>query len=116
MRPYKPWRCTALASAAATPLIPPPSFTARLFVNPYGVFVDGGPLTHSGVTGRKNAIDTFGEYSRLSESALSGKDPSRIDRVGAYAACHASKYVESFLSRTDYAGVERSKISANVRG
>jgi S-adenosylmethionine synthetase len=45
------------------------------------------------LTGRKNAIDTYGEYSRLSGAALSGKDPSRIDRVGAYAARYAAKNV-----------------------
>jgi S-adenosylmethionine synthetase len=45
------------------------------------------------LTGRKNAVDTYGEYSRHSESALSGKDPSRIDRVGAYAARYAAKNV-----------------------
>lgn len=48
---------------------------------------------HSGLTGRKNAIDTYGEYSRHSGSALSGKDPSRIDRVGAYAARYAAKNI-----------------------
>jgi S-adenosylmethionine synthetase len=48
---------------------------------------------HSGLTGRKNAIDTYGEYSRHSGAALSGKDPMRIDRVGAYAARYAAKNV-----------------------
>ena len=53
----------------------------------------GGPAHHSGLTGRKNAIDTYGEYSRHSGKALSGKDPLRIDRSGAYAARHAAKNV-----------------------
>jgi S-adenosylmethionine synthetase len=53
----------------------------------------GGPAVHSGLTGRKNAIDTYGEYSRHSGAALSGKDPTRIDRVGAYAARYAAKNV-----------------------
>jgi S-adenosylmethionine synthetase len=48
---------------------------------------------HSGLTGRKNAIDTYGEYARLSGAALSGKDPLRIDRVGAYAARYAAKNI-----------------------
>jgi S-adenosylmethionine synthetase len=48
---------------------------------------------HSGLTGRKNAIDTYGEYARHSGAALSGKDPLRIDRSGAYAARHAAKNV-----------------------
>jgi S-adenosylmethionine synthetase len=64
-----------------------------IYVNPAGAFLVGGPSLHSGLTGRKNAIDTYGEYSRHSGSALSGKDPSRIDRVGAYAARYAAKNV-----------------------
>ena len=69
-----------------------PDPETRLFINPDGTFL-GGPSTHSGLTGRKNAIDTYGEYSRHSGKALSGKDPLRIDRVGAYAARHAAKNV-----------------------
>ncbi|HWR89245.1 MAG TPA: methionine adenosyltransferase domain-containing protein, partial [Dissulfurispiraceae bacterium] len=56
-------------------------------------FIIGGPSVHSGLTGRKNAIDTYGEYSRHSGAALSGKDPKRIDRIGAYAARYAAKNV-----------------------
>ena len=70
-----------------------PDYDTRIFVNPDGPFILGGPAVHSGLTGRKNAIDTYGEYSRHSGSALSGKDPSRIDRVGAYAARYAAKNV-----------------------
>jgi S-adenosylmethionine synthetase len=70
-----------------------PDDRTHLVVNPDGPFVTGGPTLHSGLTGRKNAVDTYGEYSRHSGSALSGKDPSRIDRVGAYAARHAAKNV-----------------------
>jgi S-adenosylmethionine synthetase len=65
----------------------------QVYVNPEGPVLVGGPTLHSGLTGRKNAIDTYGEYARHSESALSGKDPSRIDRVGAYAARHAAKNI-----------------------
>lgn len=65
----------------------------RIFVNPDGRFIGGGPAVHSGLTGRKNAIDTYGEFSRHSGSALSGKGPARIDRTGAYAARHAAKHV-----------------------
>jgi S-adenosylmethionine synthetase len=53
----------------------------------------GGPARHAGLTGRKNGIDTYGEIARQSGAALSGKDPSRIDRTGAYAARHAAKNV-----------------------
>lgn len=70
-----------------------PDASTHVFINPEGPMVNGGPSLHSGLTGRKNAVDTYGEYSRHSESALSGKDPSRIDRVGAYAARYAAKNV-----------------------
>jgi S-adenosylmethionine synthetase len=65
----------------------------RIFINPDGPLVVGGPSVHSGLTGRKNAIDTYGEYAKHSGSALSGKDPVRIDRIGAYAARYAAKNV-----------------------
>lgn len=73
-------------------LIKPDAHT-RILINsdiPFGI---GGPSAHSGLTGRKNAIDTYGEYSRHSGAALSGKDPTRIDRIGAYAARYAAKNV-----------------------
>lgn len=70
-----------------------PDNNTRIFINPDGPFITGGPSVHSGLTGRKNAIDTYGEYSRQSGAALSGKDPLRIDRVGAYAARYAAKNV-----------------------
>ncbi len=68
-----------------------PDEKTDIFINPDGPFIRGGPSVHSGLTGRKNAIDTYGEYSRHSGAALSGKDPLRIDRVGAYAARYAAK-------------------------
>jgi S-adenosylmethionine synthetase len=70
-----------------------PDDKTDIFINPDGPFIEGGPSVHSGLTGRKNAVDTYGEYCRLSGSALSGKDPSRIDRIGAYAARYAAKNV-----------------------
>lgn len=70
-----------------------PDERTRIFINPDGPFIVGGPSVHSGLTGRKNAIDTYGEYSRHSGAALSGKDPTRIDRIGAYAARYAAKNV-----------------------
>ncbi len=69
-----------------------PDHKTRVFINPGGVFL-GGPSHHSGLTGRKNAVDTYGEFSRHSGDALSGKDPMRIDRVGAYVARYAAKNV-----------------------
>lgn len=70
-----------------------PDGKTRIFINPDGPFVPGGPAMHSGLTGRQNAVDTYGEYSRHSGAALSGKDPLRIDRVGAYVARYAAKNV-----------------------
>jgi S-adenosylmethionine synthetase len=70
-----------------------PDDKTRIFINPDGPFITGGPSIHSGLTGKKNAIDTYGEYSRHSGAALSGKDPMRIDRAGAYAARYAAKNV-----------------------
>lgn len=64
-----------------------------IFINPDGPFIGGGPALHSGLTGRKNGVDTYGGYARQSEAALSGKDPLRIDRVGAYAARYAAKNI-----------------------
>jgi len=70
-----------------------PDAKTQIFVNPDGILLMGGPSVHSGLTGRKNAIDTYGEYARHSGAALSGKDPTRIDRIGAYAARYAAKNV-----------------------
>lgn len=64
---------------------------ARLFVNPEAGLPPGGPAVHAGLTGRKGAVDTYGEFARHGGGALSGKDPGRIDRSGAYAARHAAK-------------------------
>jgi len=69
-----------------------PDRKTRIFINPDGPYL-GGPTHHSGLTGRKSAVDTYGEYARHSGDALSGKDPLRIDRIGAYAARYAAKNV-----------------------
>ena len=69
-----------------------PFLKTRIFINPNGP-VKGGPAYHSGLAGRKNGIDTYGEYCRHSGKALSGKDPIRIDRIGAYAARYAAKNI-----------------------
>ena len=66
---------------------------AQIFVNPEGPLIGGGPTAHSGLTGRKTGIDTYGEYARHSGAGLSGKDPLRIDRVGAYIARYAAKNI-----------------------
>lgn len=70
-----------------------PDERTHFFINPFGPVVGGGPALHSGMTGRKTASDTYGEFSRCSASALSGKDPTRVDRVGSYVARYAAKNV-----------------------
>jgi len=71
----------------------PSDANTRYFINPEGPVIGGGPAVHSGLTGRKTGIDTYGEFSRHSGAALSGKDPMRIDRVGGYAGRWAAKNV-----------------------
>ena len=56
----------------------------EILVNPTGRFEIGGPFADSGVTGRKLACDTYGSIGRIAGGALSGKDPSKVDRSGAY--------------------------------
>jgi S-adenosylmethionine synthetase len=70
-----------------------PDEKTHLYVNAADHYELGGPARHAGLTGRKNGIDTYGEIARQSGAALSGKDPSRIDRTGAYAARHAAKNI-----------------------
>ena len=65
----------------------------RIFINPTGRFVIGGPNGDSGLTGRKIIVDTYGGYSRHGGGAFSGKDPTKIDRSAAYAARYLAKNV-----------------------
>ncbi len=65
----------------------------KYFVNPTGRFVVGGPAGDSGLTGRKIIVDTYGGYARHGGGALSGKDPSKVDRSAAYAMRHIAKNV-----------------------
>lgn len=70
-----------------------PDNKTRIFINPDGQSIAGGPALHSGLTGRKKAVDNYGGYSRHTDAALSGKGPLRIDRVGAYMARYAAKNI-----------------------
>jgi len=65
----------------------------KIFVNPTGRFVIGGPMGDSGVTGRKIIVDTYGGMGRHGGGAFSGKDPTKVDRSAAYAARWAAKNV-----------------------
>ena len=63
----------------------------RIFVNPTGRFVIGGPMGDAGLTGRKIIADTYGGMARHGGGAFSGKDPTKVDRSAAYAARHVAK-------------------------
>ncbi len=65
----------------------------KIFVNPTGRFVTGGPHGDSGLTGRKIIVDTYGGYSRHGGGAFSGKDPTKVDRSAAYAARYVAKNI-----------------------
>ena len=65
----------------------------RLLVNPTGSFVQGGPSADAGVTGRKIIVDTYGGMGRHGGGAFSGKDPSKVDRSGAYFCRHVAREV-----------------------
>jgi S-adenosylmethionine synthetase len=67
----------------------------NFFVNPTGQFIVGGPLGDVGLTGRQQIIDTYGGICRHVGSSLSGKDPSKIERSGAYMARYISKNIVS---------------------
>lgn len=77
-------------------LIFPKKFFSTLkqfYINPAGSFEIGGPASDAGLTGRKIIADTYGGYARHGGGALSGKDPSKVDRSGAYAARQVAKSV-----------------------
>jgi S-adenosylmethionine synthetase len=80
------------------PVLPDDMFDPRklhkqLLVNPTGRFVIGGPMGDCGLTGRKIIVDTYGGMARHGGGAFSGKDPSKVDRSGAYAARYVAKNV-----------------------
>ncbi len=65
----------------------------KIFVNPTGRFVVGGPAGDTGLTGRKIIVDTYGGYSRHGGGAFSGKDPTKVDRSASYAARYIAKNI-----------------------
>lgn len=65
----------------------------KIFINPTGRFVIGGPQGDSGLTGRKIIVDTYGGYSRHGGGAFSGKDPTKVDRSAAYMARYIAKNI-----------------------
>ncbi|MEE0875631.1 MAG: methionine adenosyltransferase [Ruminococcus sp.] len=77
------------------PILPPELFNSdtKIFVNPTGRFVIGGPVGDAGLTGRKIIVDTYGGYSRHGGGAFSGKDPTKVDRSAAYYARYIAKNI-----------------------
>ena len=67
--------------------------TTKVFINPTGRFVIGGPNGDSGLTGRKIIVDTYGGYARHGGGAFSGKDCTKVDRSAAYAARYVAKNI-----------------------
>lgn len=65
----------------------------KIYVNPTGRFVIGGPMGDSGLTGRKIIVDTYGGYARHGGGAFSGKDPTKVDRSASYAARYVAKNI-----------------------
>ena len=77
------------------PTVPPELWSddVRVLVNPTGRFVIGGPQADTGLTGRKIIVDTYGGMGRHGGGCFSGKDPTKVDRTGAYAARNVAKHV-----------------------
>ena len=65
----------------------------KVFVNPTGNFIDGGPMGDCGLTGRKIIVDTYGGMARHGGGAFSGKDPSKVDRSAAYISRYVAKNI-----------------------
>jgi S-adenosylmethionine synthetase len=74
-------------------VVPPPMLDARtkIYVNPTGRFVTGGPLGDAGLTGRKIIVDTYGGLARHGGGAFSGKDPTKVDRSASYMVRYIAK-------------------------
>ncbi|RPI86477.1 MAG: methionine adenosyltransferase [Chloroflexi bacterium] len=85
----------AIIEHVIMPTLPPEMVdeNMKIYVNPTGRFVIGGPMGDSGVTGRKIIVDTYGGMGRHGGGAFSGKDPTKVDRSAAYAARWAAKNV-----------------------
>ena len=87
--------CDDILNHVIKPIIPENLLDdkTKYFINPTGNFVIGGPVGDTGLTGRKIIIDTYGGYGRHGGGAFSGKDPTKVDRSGAYAARYVAKNI-----------------------
>ena len=92
----------------------------KVYVNPTGKFVIGGPHGDTGVTGRKIIVDTYGGHGAHGGGAFSGKDPSKVDRSAAYACRHIAKnavaagVADRMLVQVSYAIGQAEPVSLNV--
>ena len=84
-----------IGSAVIGKVIPPEYLRkdTRILINPSGCFIQGGPAADTGLTGRKLAVDQYGPVARIGGGALSGKDATKVDRSGAYAARWVAKNI-----------------------
>ena len=84
-----------LIKEVITPTVPVSMMDAetKIYINPTGRFVVGGPAGDTGLTGRKIIVDTYGGYARHGGGAFSGKDPTKVDRSACYAARYIAKNV-----------------------
>ena len=84
-----------LIEKVITPIVPAEMMDGetKIYVNPTGRFVIGGPAGDTGLTGRKIIVDTYGGYARHGGGAFSGKDPTKVDRSACYAARYIAKNV-----------------------
>ena len=81
--------------------------STNIYINPTGKFVIGGPVGDCGLTGRKIIVDTYGGMARHGGGAFSGKDPSKVDRSGAYAARYVAKNIVA-AGLADYCEIQVS--------
>ena len=81
--------------------------TTKIFINPTGKFVIGGPVGDCGLTGRKIIVDTYGGMARHGGGAFSGKDPSKVDRSAAYASRYVAKNIVA-AGLADYCEIQVS--------
>ncbi len=85
----------AVRELVIAPVLPPELLDkdTRIFINPTGRFVVGGPVGDSGLTGRKIIVDTYGGYASHGGGAFSGKDPTKVDRSACYMARYIAKNI-----------------------
>ena len=96
----------------------------KIFINNTGRFVFGGPIADTGMTGRKTVVDTYGGIVPVGGGAMSGKDPTKVDRSGAYASRYVAKNIvaaglaDKCLVRLSYVigGVEPLEVSIDTFG